>query len=234
MARRDRLRAIQHPVYGGKYAGFGDSIMYINTVRHVFAVTGIRIRFSRWTISEHCDKKLVYRDLLHAFRIPHCCSICDDFPNANIDHLNPSITTRTIAHPIEFLRAPHRWRRPASNIITYQFDGVFEGARKRPTEEEVSELRSAAAGCRFVRLGKDRTIAENLELLRTSRVFLGIDSGLAQLAYTAGVPMVLMRNAHFFAPNHSPHLGRRAVIVADTQHAADLAHEYANGSRVAP
>ncbi len=199
-------------VYGGLCAGFGDAVIYLNVVRHFHAVTRLQVRLSRWTIRKCRDRRAVYGDLLSAFELSSTCQLCDCHPTANIDHLNPLITTRIVDAPIEFLRSPVRWRGGDSDFITYQFDGTSFGDLKAPSADDVELLVSSTRGYKMVCLGKQFSVEENLALLAQSKCFIGVDSGIAQLAYSVGVPMFLMRNRHFFEPNHAPNMGREAFI----------------------
>ena len=202
----------QRLIYGSLCAGFGDAVVCINVMRHFHSVTSVPINLSRWTIRKRRDRQQLYEDLLSVFRLKHICRVCDLPPTANIDHLNPLITERIISSPIQFLRSPLQWEGANSSIITYQFDGLSFGDLKAPSETDLQFLRGATLGYEMVLLGKHLSVQENIALLAASRCFVGIDSGVAQLAYSVGVPMFLMRNGHFFAPNHAPHMSRKAVI----------------------
>lgn len=202
----------QQLVYGGLCAGFGDTLTYVNIIRHFFSVTSIPLYISRWVLKDGKDRLKLYEEILSVFKLEQICKLTNQAPTANLDHLNPLITRNIISAPITFLRSPVVWKNTNSNIITYQFDAVSFSNLKVPSRTGLNYLYEAAQGYRFLRLGKHLSIKKNLDLLSKSACFIGIDSGVSQLAYSVGVPVFLMRNGHFFSPNHAPHMGRKAII----------------------
>ena len=220
----------QQLVYGGLCAGFGDTIIYINIIRHFYNVTSIPLNISRWTIRKGRDRSELYKEILSLFKLEHICKITDKPPTANIDHLNPLITQIIISKSIDFMRAPKHWKSFNSNLITYQYDAVSFNKLKKPSQNTLSEIYETAKGYEFCRLGKHLTLIENLELLARSKCFIGIDSGISQLAYSVGVPMFLMRSGFFFSPNHAPNMGRRAIIKnTGSELAVDLREYFETG-----
>ncbi|MCK4518053.1 hypothetical protein KAT92_04710, partial [Candidatus Babeliales bacterium] len=202
----------QQLVYGGLCAGFGDTLTYVNIIRHFFSVTSIPLHLSRWSVKDGKDRLKLFKEILSVFKLEQICKLTNQAPTANLDHLNPLVTRNIISAPITFLRSPVVWKKTNSNIITYQFDAFSFSNLKAPSSTDLNYLYEAAQGYQFLRLGKHLSITKNLERLAKSACFIGIDSGISQLAYSVGVPVFLMRNGHFFSPNHAPHMKRKAII----------------------
>lgn len=81
------------------------------------------------------------------------------------------------------------------NRIAYQLDGASWASKKNPPQEEIPALLNFAPGFEFVRLGKHLSVQACLEAAAHSDLFIGVDSGMMQLCYAAGVPAFLIRYA---------------------------------------
>ncbi len=90
-----------------------------------------------------------------------------------------------------------RWRpnQTGVKIITYQFDGVAFANLKNPPGEDVQIFLRECAGLGFktICLGSHMSIADCVRAMSLSCCFVGIDSGMAHLAYSVGVPVYLAR-----------------------------------------
>jgi hypothetical protein len=77
----------------------------------------------------------------------------------------------------------------------YQFDGIAGAAEKNPPESEViwflAEMKQR--GLEPVRLGKHLGVHGSVEAVSQCSFFIGACSGLAQVAYSVGVPAVILR-----------------------------------------
>lgn len=110
-----------------------------------------------------------------------------------------------------------RWSPPPAGgyrRVTCQFDGVWNAPQKNPPPEELERLLSGVPGYELVRLGKHLSVAKNIEALATSDFFVGIDSGLMQLAYSAGTPAFLLPYSQTWEPLFCWHGDKGAVRCA--------------------
>jgi hypothetical protein len=108
------------------------------------------------------------------------------------------------------------WSAGEARRITYQFDGAWEGQRKNPPPEDVARLLAVAPGCEYVRLGKPLPVRACVEAAATSDAFIGVDSGMAQLCYCVGVPVLLVSYEQDSLVLFAWHGSRHALYCADT------------------
>jgi tetratricopeptide (TPR) repeat protein len=89
-----------------------------------------------------------------------------------------------------------RWQPGKYNRIAYQFDGNWNAFEKNSTKEEVAEFLQFCekTGIEAVRLGNHLTLKQCAEIAAQSDFFVGVCSGMAQLCYSVGVPVYIIRN----------------------------------------
>lgn len=108
-----------------------------------------------------------------------------------------------------------RWVGGAARIC-YQFDGFGDADIKCPPAVDVKAFlkKCDKLGLEVQNLGGMRPIPESIKLVLTSQLFVGIDSGLTQLAYSTGIPVDLVmygtrrcawRNWHQLCPRRQLH-----------------------------
>lgn len=97
------------------------------------------------------------------------------------------------------------------NHICYQMDGTTNCIGKNVPQEHLDNwLKDVESmGYTTENLGNYRPVLESVELAQTGRCFVGVDSGLAQLAYSIGIPVDLvvyngrrwaLRSWHYTSP----------------------------------
>ncbi|MCW8133263.1 MAG: FkbM family methyltransferase [Planctomycetota bacterium] len=101
--------------------------------------------------------------------------------------------------------------------IAYQLDGVSCADQKNPPQADLEALLSFAPGHEFVRLGKHLSVRQCLEAASTCDFFFGVDSGMQQLCYAAGVPAFLLRYGQDRDVLDVWHGRRHAIHCADTR-----------------
>lgn len=86
-----------------------------------------------------------------------------------------------------------RWS-PMEKTVAYQFDGYAVNATKNPPRIDIDrwlwDVREA--GWSAENLGGGRDVLESAAVAASCQSFCGIDSGLAQLAYSVGCPVDLV------------------------------------------
>jgi hypothetical protein len=83
--------------------------------------------------------------------------------------------------------------------VTLQVDGRSSAKDKNPSEAEqvrlAEALREQVPGLEIVTLGDHLSVAECVEQAAKSAFFLGVDSGMAHLCHSVGVPIFLLEYA---------------------------------------
>jgi hypothetical protein len=144
-------------------------------------------RFSETPI---CDRSALAREILAALDAPTELEIVDDAP---FDQVIP-IGFPAVWH-FPFLPTRTRWRgwqRGLHHRIAYQLDGSWSGSRKNPPTGDIPRLLTLAPGFEMVPLGKHLSVQECIETAAHSDLFIGVDSGMAQLCYAVGVAVFLI------------------------------------------
>lgn len=99
---------------------------------------------------------------------------------------------RTTKHP-PTVPTKVRWINRRHHRICYQFDGRYLGHLKNPPPQDIELFLREPLGVQAVQLGKHLSIEESIEYAANSDCFVGVDSGMAQLCYSVGVPVYLVR-----------------------------------------
>jgi hypothetical protein len=99
-----------------------------------------------------------------------------------------------------------QWRPGLRGLITYQIDGQSRPNETNPPERERAWLASgwSPPGVRVVRLGRPMSVTDIIQHLARSDAFIGVDSGIAHLAHSVGVPRFLLQYQHPLSQAH-PH-----------------------------
>lgn len=102
------------------------------------------------------------------------------------------------------------WKNKKHNKISYQFDGISNGVKKNPKQEDMDYLLNEFKDYELVRLGSHLTLQQCVEHLASSDVFMGVESGMYCLAYSANVPAYLLQqtkypyNYRVYQPHSNP------------------------------
>ena len=113
-----------------------------------------------------------------------------------------------------------QWTEPCIPKIAYQFDGMSSASLKNPPDLDVElflEFRREA-GLKTVRLGKHLTIAECVAALASSSLFVGVDSGMAQISYCTGTPTYIAQYRMGDDTMNSWHRNKAKVIYPTLRH----------------
>jgi hypothetical protein len=88
-----------------------------------------------------------------------------------------------------------RWKEPKSLKVAYQIDGQFGADKKNPPSADADLLLAffREAGIPLVRIGKRISLHDCVEELAGSSMFIGVDSGMAQLSYCVGTPTYIVQ-----------------------------------------
>lgn len=85
-----------------------------------------------------------------------------------------------------------QWKPGRYRQICYQFDGRWNGDLKNPPPGDADKILNAISGVKKVRLGLPMELDEIIKTASKSDLFLGIDSGMAHLCHSVGIPMFLV------------------------------------------
>lgn len=137
--------------------------------------------------------------------------------DAHLIELVPEPPTSTLngfdvwAAPL--IRSTHAWEWPhCRRTVAYHFDGVSSAEDKNPPLREqqamLAWLRSRQLD--VIQLGGDRFLPEVVEILATSVLFIGCDSGFSHMAHSVGTPCFLYEHK---LPVITCHRQKQHVIV---------------------
>lgn len=95
-----------------------------------------------------------------------------------------------------------RWNKGVYNRIAYQFDGKYNGRYKNPPKEHIDLFFRYAKdnGIEVVNIGESGgrlNIRQYIEIVSKCDLFVGVCSGMAQLCYSVGIPVVILRYNQF-------------------------------------
>jgi hypothetical protein len=126
--------------------------------------------------------------------------------------------------PWHFPHVPTRvrwrgWTPGGCRRIAYQFDGDWSADKKNPPPADLRRLMALSDEGELVRLGKPLTVQQCMEAAASCDVFVGVDSGMAQLCYAVGVPVFLIGYQQDPSVLFSWHGDKQPIQCADT---ADL------------
>jgi hypothetical protein len=118
------------------------------------------------------------------------------------------------------------WGREPFWRIAYQFDGNVLGSQKNPPPNELERLLSIAPGYEMVRLGAHLSVQECVEVAARSDLFIGVDSGMIQLCYSVGVPVMIVRYSQSPWVLFDRHGRRQAIHCDNTEELATKARQF--------
>jgi len=102
--------------------------------------------------------------------------------HVNINQFIPTVKTK------------FRWQKGTSHRrICYQFDGAYRSELKNPPVAHIDLFKAKLGSVEAICLGKHLSVSECVRHASTSDCFVGVDSGMAQLCYSVGVPVYLLR-----------------------------------------
>jgi hypothetical protein len=84
------------------------------------------------------------------------------------------------------------WALEGPRRMAYQLDGCREGDCGNAPAQDLARLLGWAPGWELVRLGPPLSVRECVAAAAASDLFIGVDSGMAQLCYAVGVPVFLL------------------------------------------
>ncbi len=118
------------------------------------------------------------------------------------------------------------WQAPLAmnnGVVTYQFDGVSSAEEKNPSRDDqarmITEMNHGLNVSRVKRLGSDSTLAECVEQMRKSLLFVGCDSGMSHIAHAVGVPTIIVE---YGLPIITCHRGKHYMHARGTDEAVKL------------
>lgn len=196
-------------VFGKEIWGLGDAC---KVVRHCRLRSQSR---NNEPIGVHCFTDLqaeIFRDVLELMDSAGTVVLTDEPVNTEFD-----VNTQT--SPI--LPMKYRWTGCLeSRRIAYQFDGLSQSARKNPPQEDQDWFLSlmAAQGFTMVRLGKHLGLKGSIQELINCRLFVGACSGIAQVAYSVGIPSFILKYYQYGGLLKVWHQDRALAFPADLRH----------------
>ncbi len=173
-------------VWDAPGVGFGDLFVAVNFCAHQSLKTRSPAFISeRGGIYHDHDHRARLQEIIAVMDFPSGCSVevVPDLPNA-----------QTHGEPWGYRYFPTRvqWRREDRlwSSISFQFDGRSSAHLKNPPAEDVAAFESWAAAHAVSPhyVGLPSTVAECIEILASSRLFVGANSGMSHLALSVGVP----------------------------------------------
>ena len=101
-----------------------------------------------------------------------------------------------------------KWKENSSKKISYQFDAKSKTEARFPSKEIEDRVLASIKlmGYEAIRVGAGMTLEECAEAMADSELFLGLDSGMAWMAGSVGVPVIFTKNnrhASLWDTNHS-------------------------------
>jgi hypothetical protein len=170
---------------------------------------------SRWQHGRDCSKR--FKEILALIKGPErsCVTLVDAVGSREPDGFDvwaaPSWPTHETWKPHELMN---------HDTVTYQFDGVSSAAEKNPPREDQTRMLAAMERGLNVysvkRLGSDSTLAQCVDEMRRSIVFVGCDSGMSHIAHAVGVPTIIVE---YGLPIITCHRGKHFVHVRGTDEA---------------
>jgi len=94
------------------------------------------------------------------------------------------------------------------NYVAYQFDG-YSHSWLNPTEEEMQGFLSCFSKSELIKVGRPLTIQQSADVLKRSKLFIGVSSGMSHIAASAGVKQFIYLTDKVKEHNHIrpyPHL----------------------------
>lgn len=122
----------------------------------------------------------------------------------------PMFDTFRDESPVEYQLVKRAWKPGRYNRMCYQFYGRSCWWQQNFRRDDAIQLHGSFANLDRVKLGVPLTIAQSVEVMRSSDFFVGIDSGMTHLARCVGVPTfvnpqkVPMNWFHRWHPQGSP------------------------------
>jgi len=105
----------------------------------------------------------------------------DEPPELNL-HVHPARNGQTLLLP--------EAARIKREFIAFQFDGVSQ-PQLNPTAEELESFLACFDKSLLRRVGKPLTLEESMQVLATSKLFIGVSSGMSHLAASASTPALI-------------------------------------------
>ena len=84
-----------------------------------------------------------------------------------------------------------KWLGINTGRVCYQFDGIHGAEIKNPTPEELSAIMGGFKEYTLVRVGLPMTLPRVINEMAGASAFIGINSGMTQVAICVGVPVIL-------------------------------------------
>ncbi len=119
--------------------------------------------------------------------------------------------TRTLGQPCILTAEPYlptkqRWAGGKGMGVCYQFDGLkaAEG-NKNPPPDELIELETWCSEHDGVRLGNHLTLAQCVDIMANSSLFVGVCSGMSHIAHSVGIPTFIIE---YEKPIKAFHMGK--------------------------
>jgi hypothetical protein len=188
-------------VLGPCFAELWRSVQYGCFVQRVHRVQ-VQL-YTRWhgrpdapDIGEPIDLRPRLAEIFASLAAPRPLPLIDDVPLQDVHW--PFWPT-----PLQFAKLPTRltwrgWTVGSRRRIAFQMESAEAPESSVPAAERARIL-APLPSCEFVRVDPADGVARCLEAVAHCDLFIGIDSGMAQLCYAAGVPVFLLH-----APQNEP------------------------------
>ena len=124
-------------------------------------------------------------------------------------------------YKIDYFPTKPVWTPSTYKKICYQFDGKSHGCKNISSPEKEQELidHIESNGFCAIRLGCEQTLAEAVELLSESAMFIGVESGFAHIAASTGIPIFMIVNGRTYQGIQDSHTNREMVLCNDADDA---------------
>lgn len=130
------------------------------------------------------DLKKKYDEMLELFDSDHKPTMVD------------GKCTNIMTFGYKYLQTRRIWKPGYYNRICYQFDGRSSAHAKNPTKSELDFIfyTMKSTGADLIKLGNHLSLAECVEIMATSDLFLGVDSGMSHVCHSVGIPTYILRS----------------------------------------
>lgn len=162
------------------HQGKGDNEIYYNPLNDKL---GDNWAFVNWayhkTIKIYADPKIL-----------EIIPLLNGEPKFTLIEERGTKTPDTQIFNIKYFPTKIRWIPNKSNLIVYQLDSI--SFKHYVTEEEILPiLKSRFKDYEFIRLNKEKSLSECIDMASISSCYIGTSSGMSHVMHSVGVPMFL-------------------------------------------
>lgn len=170
------------------HGGFGDSWMCVNHLLRKSEDVGKPVLLSSVGEGWRSEKASLYMRLARCLMTTGQINVVERTHTKELEYLEP------FGSP--YFPTKYRWNDTPSNIISYQFDGVWNATNKNMTTDEENDVLRCChcLGLRTVNVGGKTTIEYKIDVMSAARFHVGVESGMAHVAISVGVPCYIILN----------------------------------------